>query len=214
MTEKTQVLVPLDITNNNLKYLGIISSVNFEKNHIILADFPKNLPNIDYNFEIKVGFSINFSQNYSAKSMINHKKYVQIDIKENLKSHTTDFFVRKAVYTDFDNLVKKDKNILLPEDILGISIFNIENNELIGTVKDVLLNPANQVWIVENDEYELPIPNTPNVVKKIDMQKKVAYIEMIDGLLDLAELKNAPKKVRVFKKRGSYRIKSEIDKEK
>lgn len=214
MIEKTQVPPPNDITKNNFKYLGIISSVNFDKNHIILADFPKNLPNIDFNFEIKVGFSLNFSQNYSAISMINHKKYLQIEIKENLKSQNTEFFVRKAVYTDFENLMKKDRDILLPEDILGISIFNVENNELIGTVKDVLLNPANQVWIVENDEYELPIPNTPNVVKKIDMQKKVAYIEIIDGLLDLAEFKNAPKKVRVFKKRGSYRIKSEINRKK
>jgi 16S rRNA processing protein RimM len=201
-------------SENNFKYLGIISSVNFEKNHIILADFPKNLPNIDFAFEVKVGFSLNFSQNYSAIGMINHKKYLQIDIKESLKSQTIEFFARKAVFTDFDNLLKKDKELLLPEDILGMKVFDIQTNELIGTIKDVLLNPANQVWIVENDEYELPIPYTPNVVLKVDLNTKTVFIEMIDGLLDLAILKNAPKKERIFKKRGIYAKKLEIDKEK
>lgn len=196
-----------------MKYLGIISSVNFEKNHIILADFPKNLPDLDFDFMVKIGFSLNFSQYFTAIGMTNHKRYIQIDIQENLKSQNIEFYVRKAVYTNIENLVKKDNSILLPEDILGISIINISNQELIGTVKDVLLNPANQVWIVENEEFKLPIPFTPNVVKQIDIENKIAYIEIIDGLMDLAELKNAPKKERIFKKRGNYKIKTQIKQE-
>lgn len=192
---------------SEMKYLGIISSVNILKNQIVLSDFPVNLPSIEDSFSIKIGFSLNFSQEFIAESLVNHSKYLALNLKENIQSFASEFFVRKAVYTDFSNLSKKDKNLILPEDILGISIYNINNNQLIGIVHDVLLTPANQVWIVENEEYKLPIPFTPNVVKKIDLKAKAAYIDMIDGLLDLAELKNAPRKERVFKKRGNFKEK-------
>ena len=142
--------------------------------------------------------------------MQNFKKYLTLELQDKISSANTEFFIRKAVYTDISNLLQEKTDLILPEDILGLNVFDESNGKLIGTVKDVLLNPANQVWIVENDEFELPIPYTPNVVKKIDLKEKAVYIEIIDGLLDLAELKNAPKKERVFKKRGSFKNKTNI----
>ena len=194
--------------SENLKYLGIVSSVNPQKNQIILSDFPKNLPDLNLNFEIEVGFSINFTNIYSANSLTNHGKFVSIVLEKKITEDMTDSFIRKAVYTELTNLQKAAPDLILPEDILGLEIYD-EKNNLIGKVKDVLLNPANQVWIVENEEYELPIPYTPNVVKEIDLKKNIAIIDMIDGLMDLAELKNVPKKERIFKKRGSYRKNNE-----
>ncbi|OGU57646.1 MAG: hypothetical protein A2X64_06040 [Ignavibacteria bacterium GWF2_33_9] len=191
--------------NDNLKYLGIVSSVNPAKNLIVLSDFPKNLPDLNNNFEIEIGFSVNFTNKYSATHLVNHGKYVTIVIEKKITEDMVDIFIRKAVYTEFENLSKEAPDLILPEDILGLQVFDEMSGNLIGIVKDIMLNPANQVWIVESEEFMLPIPYTPNVVKKVDLKKNVAYIEMIDGLMDLAELKNAPKKERVFKKRGSYR---------
>jgi ribosomal 30S subunit maturation factor RimM len=200
---------------DNTKYLGIISSINHSKNLIILSDFPKNLPNIDSRFKIQIGFSKNFAQEFLAENMQNQKRFLQIKLVDNISTTPVEFFIRKAVFTENDNLIQKNPDLVLPEDILGLNIFNIANNELIGTVKDVLINPANQIWVVENDIFELPIPFSPNVVKKVNMKEHSAYIELIEGLMDLAIPKiKPPKKERVFKKRGAYGKKAEIEKEK
>jgi 16S rRNA processing protein RimM len=194
---------------NNLKYLGIISSVNPQKNQIILSDFPPNLPDIHSNFLVKIGFSVNFTQDFKATEMTNFQKFLAIELIEKITTANSDNFIRKAVYTDISNLLKEKSDLILPEDILGLQVIDEKTGNVLGFVRDVMLNPANQVWLVENDEYELPIPYTPNVVKQVDLKAKTVLIELIDGLLELAELKNAPKKERVFKKRGTYKNNSE-----
>lgn len=85
--------------------------------------------------------------------------------------------------------IEKENVIILPEgryfifDIIGLKVITTEEKEL-GTVKEVISLPANDVYVVQGEEKEYDIPALKEIVKKIDLEKKVMIIEPKEGLLD------------------------------
>jgi 16S rRNA processing protein RimM len=84
--------------------------------------------------------------------------------------------------------IEKEDVIKLPEgryfifDIIGLKVITTEEKK-IGTVKEVISLPANDVYVVQGDQKEYDIPATKEVVKKIDLERKVMIIEPKEGLL-------------------------------
>jgi 16S rRNA processing protein RimM len=85
--------------------------------------------------------------------------------------------------------IEKENVITLPEgryfifDIIGLKVITTEEKEL-GTVKEVISLPANDVYVVQGEKKEYDIPALKEVVKKIDLERKLMIIEPKEGLLD------------------------------
>jgi 16S rRNA processing protein RimM len=80
----------------------------------------------------------------------------------------------------------------LPEDeyyhdqIIGLQVVTT-SGEKIGRVVDILSGTSNDNFIVRGNSGEILIPAIEDVVRSIDLEKKVITIEAINGLLDLNE---------------------------
>ena len=59
-----------------------------------------------------------------------------------------------------------------------------KDKKYIGNVVDVIEGNANDVLVVKNEDDELLIPFSKNIVKKCDLHKNEIIIEPIEGLLD------------------------------
>ncbi len=85
--------------------------------------------------------------------------------------------------------IEKEDLIRLPKgryfifDVIGLKVMTTENRQ-VGTVKEVISLPANDVYVVEGVEKQYDIPAIKEVVKKIDLEKKEMIIEPKEGLLD------------------------------
>jgi len=75
-------------------------------------------------------------------------------------------------------------------DLLGCSVYADDaSGELsgrkLGTVKDVLQTGANDVYVVGTDSNkELLFPVIPDCVKKVDIEKNMITVHVLNGLLD------------------------------
>ncbi|KIL44863.1 ribosome maturation factor RimM [Jeotgalibacillus soli] len=68
-------------------------------------------------------------------------------------------------------------------EIISCLVVTTEGEE-IGEIKEILSPGANDVWVVKGkDGKEVLIPYIESVVKKVDVDKKVVTIEVIEGLL-------------------------------
>jgi 16S rRNA processing protein RimM len=67
-------------------------------------------------------------------------------------------------------------------DLIGCKVVG-ESERYVGTIRDVLKTPANDVFAVETAAGEILIPMVLSVVKEIDLDNKVVKIEEIEGLL-------------------------------
>ncbi|HID95892.1 MAG TPA: 16S rRNA processing protein RimM [Candidatus Latescibacteria bacterium] len=68
-------------------------------------------------------------------------------------------------------------------DIIGMKV-ETDAGEYIGTVKDVLELPANDVYVVEHEGKEVLIPAIEDVVQEIDTEGQKMVISLLDGLLE------------------------------
>lgn len=86
--------------------------------------------------------------------------------------------------------VKLNRDILgmtedeyLLEDLLGMSVVTTEN-EVIGTVVDIMDTAAHDIIVVEDEDTETLIPNVEHFVKDIDFEKKEILVNLLEGMRD------------------------------
>jgi 16S rRNA processing protein RimM len=85
--------------------------------------------------------------------------------------------------------IEKEDLIKLPEgrffifDIIGLKVITTEEKE-VGTVKEVISLPANDVYVVQGEQKKYDVPAIKEVVKKIDLERKLMIIQPKEGLLD------------------------------
>lgn len=84
-------------------------------------------------------------------------------------------------------LSAKREDIPLPEgrylnaDLIGLSVRNCETGEVIGTVKDVLIYPANNVLVVRGEK-EYLIPAVPPIIQTVNVEDGIMTIQVLKGM--------------------------------
>lgn len=100
------------------------------------------------------------------------------DINEVLK------FRDMHLYIEESNKIKLPEDSYFIFDIVGCSVFDIEENK-IGTVVQVITNTGNDVYVIEDEkDKEYLIPAVKQFVKEIDIKNKKIIIEPIEGLIE------------------------------
>jgi 16S rRNA processing protein RimM len=67
-------------------------------------------------------------------------------------------------------------------DLIGCEVVN-QRGARIGTVEDIMRTPANDVYVLDTGGGEALIPAVKEVVKEVDLKKRIIVIEEIEGLL-------------------------------
>lgn len=67
-------------------------------------------------------------------------------------------------------------------DLIGCEVVN-QRGARIGKVDDIMRTPANDVYVLNTGEGEVLIPGVKEVVKEVDLEKRIIVIEEIEGLL-------------------------------
>ncbi len=97
-------------------------------------------------------------------------KFKGIDSEDDAK-----MFLRKKIFIDKKNSVKLSENTFFIHDVIGCKVFR--NSEFIGYVKDVLILPANDVYVIENaDQKEILLPAVKDYIKEFDSELKTLVL--------------------------------------
>lgn len=113
-----------------------------------------------------------------------HKKKGKflLKIKGFNSSDDAKIFLGKRIFIDENDSVKLSKNTFFIHDIIGSEVF--KNKVLLGSVVDVLVLPANDVYVVSDDRNrKILIPAIKDYIKKIDPVKKRIDLEADCDLL-------------------------------
>lgn len=153
--------------------------------------------------ELKVISSSDFPEDRfvpGAQLLITRGNQVVKEVEvESAREHKGAFLLK---FVDIDSIEKaeKYKNLQLKVDeeylseledgeyyyyeIIGCTVYD-EKNSLVGEVKEILQTGANDVWVLAgtNGKEQL-IPYIDDIVKKIDIDNKEIYIEVMEGLLN------------------------------
>ncbi len=116
-----------------------------------------------------------------------HKGFVLLKLEGYDTINQAESLRGKVLTVPREELVKLGPGEYYLFEVIGLEVYTVDNRWL-GTVKDVIRGPANDVYVVGpiggDKEKEYLIPALKSVVKGIDLKEKVMTIDPIPGLLD------------------------------
>ncbi|MDO4661848.1 MAG: ribosome maturation factor RimM [Tissierellia bacterium] len=95
-----------------------------------------------------------------------------IDAAEKLKS--------KNVYIDENDLMKLEEGEYFIFDLYGLDVY--ENDEKIGTIKEVLTDYPNEIYVVETKDRDILVPAVKDYVVDINLDEKKIIVKNTDRL--------------------------------
>ena len=74
-------------------------------------------------------------------------------------------------------------------DLLGLQVVTMDGQD-VGKIVDIMVTGSNDVYIIKGkaDRREILIPAIKDVIKQVDLTRKMMYIEPMKGLLDNGEI--------------------------
>ena len=106
--------------------------------------------------------------------------YIKLENYDNINDVLK--FKGKYISIDKKNRIELPKDTYYISDLIGMEIVN--KGEIIGVVKDVLLNSTNDIYICEtSSKKEFMIPVVKEFVKIVDLEQRKIFVELIEGML-------------------------------
>lgn len=140
----------------------------------ILSSFMHKKVVFNPNFSIYIGEE---KEEHIINSYRVHKNFDMITLKGIDNINDVLKYKGKKVYVKRNDL----GDIILNEDLIN---FDCYTKTYIGKVKDIVSNNKQDILVIENDGKKTLIPKVDDFIEKIDLEKKIIYINEIRGLID------------------------------
>lgn len=83
-----------------------------------------------------------------------------------------------------DELAELPPDAYYQHDILGLQVFRLDER-FVGVISEILSTGGNDVYVINADDgRQFLIPAIKNVIKQVDLVRRVMYIDPMKGLLD------------------------------
>lgn len=90
------------------------------------------------------------------------------------------------LYVEEEQAVRPPHGAYFIHDIIGLTVVTTDGR-VIGRIRDVLVFPANDVWVVECGEEEVLLPAIKDVIRQVDIQGGRVVIHAMEGLFEDAD---------------------------
>jgi 16S rRNA processing protein RimM len=143
------------------------------------SDFPERFFSlkevyIDF-FDTKKKFVVEKVKKFKKDFLI---KFLNFDSEREAK-----VLINKEIFVDEKSVIKLPENFYFIHDLMGSEIFR--NEKFFGKIKDVLNYPANDVYVIENENgEETLLPALSELIISFDAEKKVMILKPGDSLYE------------------------------
>jgi 16S rRNA processing protein RimM len=103
------------------------------------------------------------------------KNYFLLKLKNFNSDKDSEILLNKEIYIDEKDKVKLPKDYFFIHDILGTTAY--QKNKVLGKIVDVLSLPANDVFVIKENENEILFPAVKKYIEKFDVKEKVLIIK-------------------------------------
>lgn len=90
----------------------------------------------------------------------------------------------RSVFMSDEDLEELEEGAYYIRDLIGLNVVNEDTEEVIGTVKDVLTDRPQDIYVIRlEDGGEAMIPGVKSFIHDVDLKKKTIRVHLIDGML-------------------------------
>ncbi|WP_100404503.1 ribosome maturation factor RimM [Bacillus solitudinis] len=114
-----------------------------------------------------------------------HKNFDLLQFEGYNNINDVEVFKGHQLYVSADQLNELDEDEFYYHEIIGCTVMTEEGEDL-GKVKEIIETGANDVWVVKRTAggKDLLIPYIEQVVREVEIDKKLIVIHVLEGLLE------------------------------
>ena len=166
-----------------LRYLAIgrvvrAHGVRGELSVAVLTDFPERFEVTDW---VYVGDEFE-AEAYRLEKYRWHKKNVLLTLAGITDRTQAEQLKGQLIQVPLEEAVPLPEGDYYLYQLVGLQVITI-NDEVLGTVTNIIETGANDVYVVNDGQRELLLPAIPDVVKSVELEKGQIIVELIDGLI-------------------------------
>ena len=140
----------------------------------------------DERFKVGSKLFIDHQNEYIPVTVKNHRVNKNFDLIKFVDlNHINDVEKYKGcdILVDASQLSELESGEFYFHEIIGCTV-HTEDGQKLGIIDDILQTGANDVWIIKREgEKDVLIPYIEDVVKRVDIENKTVYIELLEGLI-------------------------------
>lgn len=159
-----------------LKPFGIQGALKIQN----FSDIPDRFERLNF---IYIGPSIDLAVPYEMEAVEYHNRYIILFLLRYTDRNIAESLQGSYCYIPRTQQEELPEDNFYVEDLIGMNVFNPEGKE-IGTVSDVISNPANDVLVVDTQGGEALIPMVADIIQKIDLDEGAVVVQLIEGMLE------------------------------
>jgi len=167
------------------EYLGVVGRTHGTDGTVVLQDTVGIRTVLRIGGTIGIGYSREFARPFTLAGFEDNPPLLRLRLRECPTVEAARALVDQAVYIRSEDLVAEQDGRFAIGDIEGCRVVTDDGLEL-GTVSEVWLLPANDVWIVTRpDGSTVPVPVVDSIVRSVDVEHRIITIHLLDGLVDV-----------------------------
>lgn len=166
---------------NDMLQVGAITSTHGLRGEVKVFPTTDDPRRYDYLKEVWLDTGKEMLQ-MEVQSVKYFKQFVIVKFKGIDRIEDVERYVKKSLYVTRENAVElgEDENFIA--DLIGLKVIDEDGDEL-GTLTDVLLTGANDVYVVTENDKEILIPAIKQCVLEVNLEEGFMKVHLLEGLV-------------------------------
>lgn len=167
------------------EYIGVIARTHGLDGTVLLVDAVSLPQPLVTGTRVGIGYSREFTAMYTVAEFSSSPHRTTLRLVECSTADAATPLIDQAVYAASEDVGVDDADRHRIGDIEGCRVVT-SDGELVGTITDVWLMPANDVWVVTTpDGSTIPMPVIADVVKHVNIEERCITVELLPGLREI-----------------------------
>lgn len=164
------------------EYIGVLGRAHGLDGTMQLTDAIILASGLPPGSTVSVGYSREFTKPYTVVEFQQTEHRTLMKLKEITSVEQVLDVMEQAVFARPDDIGLMSSERYRIGDVEGAVVIT-ESGQTLGTVTDVWLLPANDVWVVTTPlNTTIPLPVIDDVIVGVDIDRRIITVRMLDGL--------------------------------
>ncbi len=144
---------------------------------IPLTDFPQHFKFLEELYIVKEDVI-----KTSLEHVRFHQRHILIKVKDCSNRTCAQAWIGAEVAIDSKDLWPLKTDEYYHFQVVGLRVVTQEG-EYLGQIKEILSAKSNEVFVVHKDNREYLLPAIKEVIKKVDLERRVMTVHLLEGLI-------------------------------
>lgn len=170
------------------EFVGVVGRPHGTDGTMSIVDAPPQSLTLHEGIAVGVGYTRDFVEVYHVRSYVEHGSRRRIAFREITSAEQAILLAERAIYAPASAVNAQSDERFAIGDLLDCSVIDVNGN-VIGTITDVWLLPANDVWeVTTSDGSTIPLPVIDDVILDVSVESKTITVRLMDGLDQLGRV--------------------------